>query len=51
MSEMPETTELEPGMPAPDFDLLDGEGQRWRLADLRGQNVVLYFYPADDTPG
>ena len=35
---------------APDFDLETDEG-RVRLSDLRGRNVVLYFYPKDDTPG
>lgn len=43
--------ELKRGDPAPDFDLEDADGKRWRLADLRGTRVVLYFYPADDTPG
>ena len=42
---------LTPGDDAPRFDLEDGEGNRWRLAELEGQKVVLYFYPADDTPG
>jgi thioredoxin-dependent peroxiredoxin len=31
--------------------LLDQHGRERRLADFRGRNVVLYFYPADDTPG
>ena len=42
---------LQQGDKAPDFDLEDGDGKRWRLQDLRGQKVILYFYPADDTPG
>lgn len=42
---------LEPGSPAPPFELEDAEGKTWRLADLAGKKVVLYFYPADDTPG
>jgi thioredoxin-dependent peroxiredoxin len=42
---------LQPGDEAPDFVALDGEGKTWRLSDLRGRRVVLYFYPADDTPG
>jgi peroxiredoxin Q/BCP len=36
---------------APDFDLATDGGGRVRLSDLRGQPVVLYFYPRDDTPG
>jgi peroxiredoxin Q/BCP len=40
-----------PGEPAPDFSLADDTGSTVRLADLRGQRVVLYFYPKDDTPG
>lgn len=39
------------GIPAPDFELYDDEGRLRRLSDYRGQKVVLYFYPADDTPG
>lgn len=42
---------LEKGDPAPDFEMYDGEGKAWRLADLRGRKVIMYFYPADDTPG
>lgn len=37
---------------APDFELPDQDGNTFKLSDLRGKkNVVLYFYPADDTPG
>lgn len=43
--------ELTKGDPAPDFEARDGGGKTWRLADLRGKRVILYFYPADDTPG
>ena len=39
------------GDPAPDFKLLDGEGNTVRLSDFSGQRVVLYFYPRDNTPG
>ncbi len=37
--------------PAPDFELQDDTGTKRRLSSFRGQPVVLYFYPADDTPG
>jgi len=36
---------------APDFAAKDANGELVRLKDLRGQKVVLYFYPRDDTPG
>lgn len=39
------------GDPAPDFTLPDQSGEPVALANLRGQRVVLYFYPKDDTPG
>lgn len=39
------------GDPAPDFSLPDGKGNTIRLQDFRGQRVVLYFYPRDNTPG
>lgn len=42
---------LSPGDPAPDFSLPDAEGKTYSLADLKGQRVVLYFYPRDNTPG
>jgi len=42
---------LNPGDPAPDFTLPDGNGNLIRLSDFRGQRVVLYFYPRDNTPG
>ena len=43
--------ELRRGDKAPDFSLEDAGGTTWSLADLRGQKVIVYFYPADDTPG
>lgn len=45
------TMKLKRGDPAPEFELADHEGRTWRLSDLRGKKVILYFYPADDTPG
>lgn len=42
---------LPSGIPAPDFALIDDTNTLRRLSDLRGQNVILYFYPKDDTPG
>lgn len=39
------------GIPAPDFELLDDTNTPRKLSDFRGRNVVLYFYPKDDTPG
>lgn len=42
---------LEPGSTPPPFNLKSGEGKTVSLADHAGKHVVLYFYPADDTPG
>ncbi len=42
---------LPDGIPAPDFALLDDTNVLRKLSDYRGQNVILYFYPQDDTPG
>ncbi len=42
---------VEEGKPAPDFELTSDEGNSVRLSELRGQPVVVYFYPKDDTPG
>src|SRR5215203_367679 len=39
------------GSVAPNFAAKDANGETVRLKDLRGQRVVLYFYPKDDTPG
>ncbi len=39
------------GTPAPDFTLLDKDGNAVSLSDFRGKRVVLYFYPKDNTPG
>jgi peroxiredoxin Q/BCP len=43
--------ELAPGDIAPDFSLPSSTGKEVKLSGLRGKNVVLYFYPKDDTPG
>ena len=40
---------IQPGAAAPDFELPDQDGQPVRLSSLRGQRVVLYFYPKADT--
>ena len=42
---------LAPGDVAPDFRLPDADGREVSLASLRGQNVIIYFYPAAMTPG
>jgi thioredoxin-dependent peroxiredoxin len=42
---------VEEGKPAPDFELRADSGESVKLSDLRGKQVVLYFYPKDDTPG
>ena len=39
------------GIPAPEFELLDDTNTLRKLSEFRGKNVVLYFYPKDDTPG
>ena len=40
-----------PDQPAPDFVLLDQDSSLRKLSDYRGNWVVVYFYPKDDTPG
>lgn len=42
---------LEKGQSAPQFSLTDQNGTMHKLSDYKGQKVVLYFYPKDDTPG
>ena len=42
---------LEPGDEAPDFTLPDTDGKQVSLSSLRGQQVIVYFYPAAMTPG
>ena len=45
------TTRLQTGDPAPDFSLPSDTGETVKLSDLRGQRVIVYFYPAAMTPG
>jgi len=42
---------IEEGKAAPAFTLPDGQGNRVSLKDFAGKDVILYFYPKDDTPG
>ena len=42
---------LQIGMKAPEFTLLNQNGESVRLSDYRGKKVVVYFYPKDNTPG
>jgi peroxiredoxin Q/BCP len=51
LSSSPLAADLKPGDVAPAFELLDQHSETHRLADYRGQWLVLYFYPKDDTPG
>jgi thioredoxin-dependent peroxiredoxin len=44
-------TSLKPGDPAPAIELPDQDGSTVSLSDHRGRWTVVYFYPADDTPG
>ena len=39
------------GQPVPDIELLTTDDQSMRFSDLAGKNIVLYFYPKDNTPG
>ncbi len=42
---------VEEGKAAPAFALSNADGKKIALKDLKGKNVILYFYPKDDTPG
>ena len=42
---------IEAGSPFPDFSLPDQDGNTVTLGDWKGQKVVVYFYPKDDTTG
>jgi peroxiredoxin Q/BCP len=49
---VPTTREaIQEGKAAPAFTLEDQDGEKVSLRDLKGQDVILYFYPKDDTPG
>jgi len=49
---MPQSAPLTPGTEAPHFELPDADMEPFALTSLKGvKNVVLYFYPKDDTPG
>jgi thioredoxin-dependent peroxiredoxin len=45
------STKIVEGRKAPDFTLLDADGKGVSPADFKGKNVIVYFYPKDDTPG
>ncbi|MEY4293889.1 MAG: hypothetical protein RIR29_539 [Actinomycetota bacterium] len=45
------TERLEEGNKAPAFTLLDQDGNKVKLADFKGQKIILYFFPAASTPG
>jgi thioredoxin-dependent peroxiredoxin len=47
---MPEHT-IKVGAVAPDFELLSDSGELVKLSSFRGKQVILYFYPKDDTSG
>ena len=47
----PVELKLRVGDKAPDFRAQASGGKEVKLSDLRGKNVILYFYPKDDTPG
>ncbi|MGI9304930.1 MAG: thioredoxin-dependent thiol peroxidase [Gammaproteobacteria bacterium] len=42
---------VEEGKAAPAFTLKDTDGNKVALKDLKGKNIIVYFYPKDDTPG
>jgi peroxiredoxin Q/BCP len=43
--------DLKVGQKAPDFTVMNDQGEKVKLGDFKGKKVVLYFYPKDDTPG
>ena len=48
---MAKPKQLQEGDPAPDITLETDAGEPFRLSSLKGQDVILYFYPRSDTPG
>src|SRR3954469_9132368 len=48
---MPLELKLKEGDVAPEFTANTTDGEKISLSDFKGKNVVLYFYPRDDTPG
>jgi peroxiredoxin Q/BCP len=44
-------SKIEEGQKAPDFTLPDQDGKPVTLSEFKGKDVVVYFYPKDDTPG
>jgi len=50
MAKAPEI-KLQPGDKAPEFTSLNQDGEKVSLSDFKGKDVILYFYPRDDTPG
>jgi peroxiredoxin Q/BCP len=46
-----EAMALEPGKKAPDFTLMDQDGNPVKLSSFKGKRVVVFFYPKASTPG
>ena len=44
-------SKIEEGKKAPEFTLADQDGKPVTLSEFKGKDVVVYFYPKDDTPG
>ena len=44
-------SKIEEGKKAPDFTLPDQDGKSVTLSQFQGKDVIVYFYPKDDTPG
>ncbi len=45
------TMPIQEGKTAPAFSLPDANGNKVALKDFKGKNIIVYFYPKDDTPG